>query len=170
MNKMTAAVFLILVFAMQLDAEEIKIPAGTRIEGVILNGIYAVQNSSPFFAIKASKYPVDVGGNEIPIRDCIVLGDIFADMVVKRAIFKATKITCSNAKEPDGVRISGYAIDGADNELGITGIVDVPPEVAPAPGTVPQPGGTEAAPRFIEIKPGKKVFLLITDGVSITIK
>jgi len=170
MNKMIIVVCLILVFAGHLNATEIKIPAGTRMEGVIINGIYAVQsNPNPFFAIRASRNPVAVGGNEIPIKDCLVLGDVLADLTVKRAFFKATKIICSNSKEPNGIRINGYAIDSEDNKLGINGILDSPKASAP-PGAAPGSAAVEVAPRFLEVEPGKKVFLLITEGVSITIK
>lgn len=166
MNKMIIASCLILVLAGRLNATEILVPAGTKLEGVIINGIYAVSdNPNPFFAIRASKNPVAVGNNEIPIKDCLVMGDVIADLTIKRAFFKATKIICSNLKEPNGVRIRGYAVDSEDNKLGITGIPDSPPPVAASGATA-----VEVAPRFLEVEPGKKVFLLITEGVSITIK
>ncbi len=139
-------------------AEEIRIPIGTTIEGETMFGAYAAEpgsnpgNPNPFLAIRALQNPKGVGGKEIPLKDCIFLGDVFSDLTVNRAFFKASRIKCSNAKEMNGSAIKGYAVDMRDNKLGLQGRV-----------------GT-AVPKAVEVPPGAKIYLIIVEAASITVK
>lgn len=152
---------MIFVLAGNLYAADILIPAGTRIEGTTMFGTFApadTANAPNFFlTIRASGNPVGAGGDEIPLKDCVILGDVVADITVNRAFFRAIRIVCSNAKEPNGTLIKGYAIDYKDNKLGILGIQG-------GEGKSPTP------PRFVEVPSDAKVYLFTVEAASITIK
>ncbi len=151
-------IFLICLGISYAGAEEIRIPIGTTIEGATMFGAYALEpgtnpgNPNPFLAIRALQNPKGVGGEEIPLKDCIFLGDVFSDPAVNRAFFKASRIKCSNAKEMNGSAIKGYAVDMRDNKLGMRGV-----------------GGT-AAPKVVEVPAGAKVYLVIVEAASITVR
>ena len=140
-------------------AEEIRIPIGATIEGETMFGAYAVEpgntptNPNPFLAIRALQNPKGVGGEEIPLKNCVFLGDVFSDIKVNRAYFKASRIKCENAKEMNGSPIKGYAVDMRDNKLGIRGT-----------------GRGEDAPKIVEVPSGEKVYVVVVEGASITIK
>lgn len=157
---MLGAVVLVLMVVANGFAVEMWIPVGTTVEGEIMFGVHAAEpgsnpnNPNPFLAVRALRNPVGLGGNEIPMKDCIFLGDVVSDISIKRAFFKASRIKCSNAKEPNGSLIKGYAVDRRDNKLGIRGVAGV--EDGPA--------------KFVEVPPGEKVYLVIVEGVSITLK
>lgn len=189
MKKTVIAWLFIIVFAVYAEAAEIQVPLGTRIEGITMNGIFAAENvTSPSFPIKVSKNPLAAGGSEIQLKDCIILGDVMADMTVKRALFTANRIVCPNSKELNGVLIKGYAIDSEDNKVGIKGTVEISKDLSPAPAKTPAADAKDkaaakapadaskdtapavAAPRFMEIAPDKKVILFIVEGVSIAVK
>lgn len=160
MKTLVLLCFLLMLTAVAAGAEEIFIPTGTTIEGETMFGTYAAEpannpnNPNPFLAVRASRNPVGVGGNEIPLKDCVFFGDVVSDLTLNRAFFKASRIKCSNAKEPNGSAIRGFAVDRRDNKLGIRGAL-----VA-----------ASSSPKFVEVPPGEKVYLVIVDGVSMTMK
>jgi hypothetical protein len=188
MKTIVLSVCMMLIFAVNSYAQDIVIPAGTQIEGTTIFGTFApaenVNTSNFSLAIKATRNPVAVGGNEIPLKDCVIMGEVIADVSVKRAFFKASRIVCSNAKEPGGTLIKGYAVDYRDNKLGIhgSGIARSGAQESgkpsgkgkPASEDKPEPAGAAAAPgtpqRFVEIPADAKVFLFIMEAVSISIK
>jgi hypothetical protein len=160
MRRVGIGMIFLLLAVLPVDAKEVFIPTGTVIEGETVFGTYAAEpennanNPYPFLAIRAEKNPVGVGGEEIPLKDCIFLGDVVSDLKLNRAFFRATRIKCSNAKEPNGSALRGYAIDQKDNKLGIRGVrVE-----------------TTSSPKYVEVPPHEKVYLIIVDGVSITTK
>jgi hypothetical protein len=157
------------ILSANLYAGEICIPAGTKIEGTTLFGTFApaeaVTSATFSLSIKASQNPVAVGGHEIPLKDCVIMGDVVADVTVNRAFFRANRIVCSNAKEPGGTRIKGYIVDDKDNKLGIQG---VPVSSTPVkPGT---PAVSSAAQRYVEAPSGAKVTFYTIEGCTINTK
>jgi len=150
-------------------AGEIVIPAGTKIDGTTLFGTFAPAETATAanfsLSIKATQDPVGVDGKEIPLKDCVIMGDVVADITVNRAFFRSSRIICSNGKEPGGAPIKGYVVDDKDNKLGIQG---VPVTSLPvAPGT---PAATSATQRYVETPGGAKVTFFTLEGVVINTK
>jgi hypothetical protein len=152
-------------------AGEIIIPAGTKIDGTTMFGAFAPAETATAtklsLSIRASQNPVGVDGKEIPLKNCVIQGDVVADVTVNRAFFNAVRMICANAKEPGGVVVKGYAVDDKDNKLGIKGVPL--PSIPGTPGTPPPPP-TSATQRFVETPGGAKVTLYILDEVIIDTK
>jgi hypothetical protein len=161
MNNFFFAACLLFVTAGNIYAADIVIPAGTRIEGVTMFGTFAPAETATaqnfFLAIKASQNPSGPQGKEIPLKDCVILGDVVADISVNRAFFRSVRIVCSGARESNGTLLKGHAIDDKDNKLGIQGVPFVALE-------------KNAQQRFVEVPPGAKITLITVEGVSITLK
>jgi hypothetical protein len=165
------ALCVLLIMACDLFAGEIIVPAGTIIDGTTMFGTFAPAETATIanfsLSVKASRNPVGVDGREIPLKDCVIMGDVVADVTVNRVFFKASKIICSNAKEPGGSPIKGYLVDDKDNKLGIQG---VPPPSAPTSSGTPAPAATSATQRFVEARGGAKVTFYILEGIIISTK
>lgn len=160
MRRIIGILCVICLCGVTAGAEEVRIPLGTKVEGETMFGAYAPEpganpnNPNPFLAIRALQNPVGVGGDEIPLKNCIFLGDVVSDLTINRAYFKASRIKCANAKEMNGSAIRGYAVDQRDNKLGIRGVVQK----------------ADPPPKFVEVPSGERVYLVIVEGVSVTIK
>jgi hypothetical protein len=174
MKRILLSVCIMFLFAGNSHAQEVIIPAGAQIEGATIFGTFAPAenvNATNFsMAIKASRNPVGVGGIDIPLKDCVIMGDVVADMSVNRAFFKATRIVCSNTKEPGGTLLKGYAVDFNDNKLGIQGGGGKSDKSKSVKGKSATPGTPAAQARFVEIPQDAKVYLFILEAASITIK
>lgn len=156
-----------------LYAGEIVVPAGTKIEGVTEFGTFAPAETATaqnfFLSIKATRNPAGVNGKEIPLKDCVILGDVVADVTVNRAFFRAIRIVCSNSKEPNGSLLKGHVVDEKDNKLGIQG-VPADPAAAKAKTASGGTGATSAIQRFVEAPPAAKVTLITLEGIIINTK
>jgi hypothetical protein len=158
MKRILLSVCVLLATAGNLFGADIVVPAGTRIEGTTMFGTFApakmstAQNFS--LSIIVSTNPAGTSGSSIPLKDCVILGGVVADVTVNRAFFRAIRIACPNAKETNGTPIKGYAVDVRDNKLGIQG-------VSPAPA---------ATQRYVEIAPDTKITFYNVEGIIITIK
>jgi hypothetical protein len=156
-----------------LYAAEIAVPAGTRIEGTTEFGTFAPAETATaqnfFLTIKATRNPLGVNGKEIPLKDCVILGDVIADVTVNRAFFRAIRIVCSNSKEPNGSPLKGHAVDEQDNKLGILGVPVNPAasKAKTAAGATGGTGATSATQRFVETPPAAKVTVITLEGIII---
>ncbi len=149
---------MLLVSAGNLFAADIIVPAGTRIEGSTMFGTFAPAETataqSISLAIIATANPAGNGDKEIPLKDCVILGDVVADVTVSRAFFRAVRIVCPNSKETNGSLLKGYAVDDKDNKLGIQGVAGGPPNQQ----------------RYVEIAPDTKVTVYTLEGIIVAIK
>jgi hypothetical protein len=169
MKRLIFTLCALFILPVNLYAGEIVVPAGTRIEGTTMFGTFAPAETATAthfsLSIKASQNPVGVSGKEIPLKDCLIMGDVVADVTVNRAFFRANRIVCANVKEPGGTLIKGYVVDDKDNKLGIQG---VPVSTTPVkPGT---PAPTSATQRYVEAPGGAKVTFYTIEGVVINTK
>ena len=158
MKGILLSVCMLLLSAGNSFAADIVVPAGTRMEGATMFGTFApaetatAQNFSLAVIITAN--PVVNNGKELPLKDCVILGDVVADVTVSRAFFRAVRIACPNAKENSGTLLKGYAVDDKDSKLGIQGVAGGPPNQQ----------------RYVEIPPETKVTIYILDGIIIALK
>jgi|GEM_PF-3310101 len=159
------------VLAVDLYAGEIVVPAGTKIDGTTMFSTFAPAETANVpsvpLSVKATRNPAGLDGAEIPLKDCVIMGDVIADVTVNRAFFRANRIICSNSREPQGSPIKGYLVDDKDNKLGVQG---VPLPSAPTPSGTPAPASTSATQRFVEAPGGAKVTFYTLDGIIINTK
>jgi hypothetical protein len=159
----------LLVLGAAAHAEEIMLPAGARIDGTAMFGTFAPAETAAAqslpLSVRATQNPISADGREFPLKDCIIMGEVVADVTVNRAFFRASRIICANSKEPGGNLVKGYVVDHKDNKLGIQGV-----KIGSTPVTPTTPAATSATQRYVETPGGAKVTFYTLEGIIIHTK
>ncbi len=125
-EKTVSLCFLLILTAYAVEAERFSFPRERRLRGrqcsapMLLN-----RPTTPTIRIRFWRF----GRRRIRsasaamrfVEGLRIFRDVVSDLTLNRAFFKASRIKCSNAKEPNGSAIRGFAVDRRDNKLGIRG-------------------------------------------------